>query len=651
MQKNVHETPGSENTENPFEYKEISVSITGNPPSYTFEPDNLNKFSLNKKQIATLRTNGFVLVPGHYKQFYELYKNCKERGTPVFVTTDCVLHTFHILYDYTLRMLETEHFVKDLFILTKTMRDTSLSYYEKTGDNAALKNVAYFCVAGKLLDDTFTIPPEVDKIVQKELDLICGHRGFSNSPIFGYKEDYSQYVPRGHYTRSDSLKKYFKAMMWYGRIMFRLKSEEETKQALYIVAAINDTGSLELWNKIYEPTVFFVGKTDDLTIVDYETLATKVYTTVTITALKSTQKLQQFIEEAKKLQDPQIMSGWVKDTDNATEETKGFRFMGQRFIPDSYMFQQLVYDKVGTQKKPRFHPKGLDIMAVLGSEKALHYLESEMQYLNYGTQMDMLKKEVSQLGNQVWTQNLYWMWLYVLQPLLQEKSLQYPAFMQSDAWTDKSLCTALGSWTELRHDTILYAKQSYTFKLTAMPVPPSVTKGYVEPNPYLYARLASLTRMMKEGLTSLKLLRPEYGRKLDILENLLVQLKTISEKELSGKDITSNEYHTISDIGSVLESLVTFRTATTSQADKNVAVVADVHTDVNTQTVLEEGVGSVFSVYVVVPLEGRPVVTEGGVFSYYEFLQPLDNRLTDEQWQTMEKPPLPAWTQSFIVSP
>jgi hypothetical protein len=393
-----------------------------------------------------------------------------------------------------------------------------------------------------------------------------------------------------------------------------------------------------------------VGKTDDLNIVDYETFAAQVYNGLTITALQDTQKLQQFIEGAKKLQEPQIMSGWVKDTDNAKEETKGFRFMGQRFIPDSYMFQQLVYDKVGTQEKPRFHPKGLDVMAVLGSEKALHYLESEMQYVNYDTQMKMLKKEFSQLDNEVWTQNLYWMWLYCLQPLLQKKSLQYPAFMQSPAWTDKLLNTALGSWTELRHDTILYAKQSYTFKLTAMPALPSVTKGYVEPSPHVYGRLASLTCMMKEGLTSLKLLLPEYSRKLDILENLLLQLKTISEKELSGKDITSNEYHTISDIGSVLESLVTFRTAVTSEADKTVAIVADVHTDVNTNTVLEEGVGSVFLVYIIVPLQGQPCITEGGVFSYYEFLQPLDNRLTDEQWQKMEKPPLPEWTKSFIVN-
>ena len=80
------------------------------------------------------------------------------------------------------------------------------------------------------------------------------------------------------------------------------------------------------------------------------------------------------------------------------------------------------------------------------------------------------------------------------------------------------------------------------------------------------------------------------------------------------------------------------------------AIVADVHTDVNTGQVLEEGVGVVFTIYVVVQAEGRIFLAKGGVFSYYEFLQPMSNRLTDEQWQAMEKPPLPEWTQSFIIS-
>jgi hypothetical protein len=631
-------------------YTPVQVNIAGGLAPYTFEPDNLQIAVLTPEQMQAVTRNGFVVVPSWYTQFYDVYQSCHKNNIPVFVTTDSVLHTYHILYDYTLRVLETEHFADQLLQLTQIMKDTSFEYYTQTGDEAVLKNVAYFCVAGNLLDETFATPPEVENLVQQELELIRAHTGFSPSPIFGYKEDYSQYVPRGHYTRSKTLETYFRAMMWYGRMMFRLKSEEETKQALYIVKAIEDTQTLDMWDRIYEPTVFFVGKSDDLNIFEYDALAREVYGEhYTVSDLQDTDTLKEFIQIAKEYRDPRINSTWVKDTEDVTEETKGFRFMGQRFIPDSYMFQQLVYDKVGTATDPRLFPKGLDVMAVLGSERALNHLESEKKFVNYEEQMEALRKEFSALDQSVWTQNLYWTWLYCLMPLLEEKGSQYPSFMQSDAWTDKALNTALGSWTELRHDTILYAKQSYTLEATAIQPQLQFTKGYVEPNPYVYARLAALARMMREGLEQRNVLLPEYSQKLEKLETVLLQLKTISEKELSGTPLTRDEYNLIWNFGFTLESLVTFETAVESEVDENVAVVADVHTDVNTGMVLEEGVGNVFIIYVVVNVEGRIFLAEGGVFSYYEFLQPMSNRLTDEQWQAMEKPDLPEWTRSFII--
>ncbi|MBU7038525.1 MAG: DUF3160 domain-containing protein [Theionarchaea archaeon] len=631
-------------------YTLLEVSITCSVPGYSFDPENLGDIPLTPDQKRVLLSQGFVVVPSGYQQFYNMYQDCKKRNIPICVTSDAVLHTYHILYDYTLRILESEHFARDILRLTQTMAETQHDYYIQTGDELALKNVAYFCVAGRLLDASFPTPPDAETLVTRELELIEAHRGFDYSPIFEYREDYSQYVPRGHYTRSEELEKYFKAMMWYGRMMFRLKSPEETKQALYLVKGIQDTDSFALWDTVYSPTVFFVGKSDDLSIIEYGALITTVYgDSYTLSDLQDVEKLATFIDLVKELRDPRITSTWVRDYQDVEEETKGFRFMGQRFIPDSYMFQQLVYDKVGTASSPRLFPKGLDIMAVLGSERALSHLEPEKQYQNYESQMEILRSEFSQVDVLTWTQNLYWSWLYSLLPLLEEKGECYPAFMQSDAWTDKELNTALGSWTELRHDTILYAKQSYTLEATGIPSEPRMTRGYVEPNAEVYARLASLARMMREGLENRDLLLPEYRGKLQTLETLLLNLTTISEKELSGEDLSEDEYRIIWNFGDTLETLVTFETAVETETDEKVAVVADVHTDVNTGQVLEEGVGNVFYLFAVVLTEGHIVIVQGGVFSYYEFLQPLRNRLTDEQWQSMEKPPLPPWTSSFII--
>lgn len=87
-------------------------------------------------------------------------------------------------------------------------------------------------------------------------------------------------------------------------------------------------------------------------------------------------------------------------------------------------------------------------------------------------------------------QNLYWSWLYSFEPLLQPKGPEYPAFMQTAAWTRKDIHTALGSWTEPKHDTILYAKQAMA-EMGGGPLP-EPPHGWVEPNPEAYARLLAL---------------------------------------------------------------------------------------------------------------------------------------------------------------
>jgi len=157
--------------------------------------------------------------------------------------------------------------------------------------------------------------------------------------------------------------------------------------------------------------------------------------------------------------------------------------------------------------------------------------------------------------------------------------------MKGQAWTDKELNTSLGSWTELRHDTILYAKQSYTMRATGIMLPPEPPKGYVEPNPELYGRLASLAGMTVAGLKSRNLLLDVFGDRLARLKDLLTALKSISEKELTGTKLTDDEYSIIRYVGNTLENITTFppevKDAITSDTDERMAIVADVHTDVN----------------------------------------------------------------------
>jgi len=667
------------------DYVPVSVDVAPAAPSYTPNLDQVANADLvdwlNDAQRQALEADGLVVAPQGYEQIYQIYQRAEEAGIPAFVTTDAVLHAYHVLYDYALRLAEIEHFIAELEALNAAMLAAAEADHAAASgpvQRAAWQNLAYFAVATKLLTPDAEVPEPVRDVVAQELELIEAHGGFTPSPIFGYREDYSQYVPRGHYTRNENFERYFRTMMWYGRMSFHLvnpndpeAARRETRGALLIVRALHEARALDAWERIYEPTAFFVGAADDLTVYDYAAVADEVYGGLPgASGLADEAKLDQFIAAARELRPPAIVGGYVTDQEDPEEATMGFRFMGQRFIPDSYIFQQLVYDQVGLYQgtgEPftmspsdagpiRGFPRGLDVPAVLGSARALEILanEGDTEYDGYAEQLAKLQEEFAALPAEQWTENLYWNWLYSLRPLLEEKGEGYPYFMRSSAWMDKDLHAWLGSWTELRHDTILYAKQSYTMRATSAEPEREPARGYVEPQPQVYARLAALTAQMQAGLGSRGLLNEEMAGKMAQMEQLLLSLKSISEKELRGEGLSDEEYSLIRRVGDTLEHLTSFSEEVegqiTSQADERMALIADVHTDSNTGQVLEEGVGDAFPIYVVVEVDGQQTLALGGVFSYYEFKQPMDDRLTDEAWQEMSPlPDRPAWTESFIV--
>ncbi|MBN1786142.1 MAG: DUF3160 domain-containing protein, partial [Candidatus Methanofastidiosa archaeon] len=625
---------------------------------------------------------GFVISPtSNDLLFHDYYCQLKDAGIPIFVTSDSLLHSFHILYDYSLRMAEMESFQYGIMDITLALIERTDGIYDSSSGKvkeSAKLNVAFLAIAMKLLDPSYEVPGYVSDIVDEEIELIGSADGISFSPLFGYREDYSQYAPRGHYTRNDELKRYFKAMMWYGRMTFRLKEREQTRAAILLVLSTQglkagDRTVMDVWDDIYLTTSFFVGDADDLLIYDYAGVIKDVYgDTVDIGDLNDEALLDEFIEQAKDLPDPRINSSVISDQEDPVDDTKGLRFMGQRFIIDSYMFFELVYDNVlwyygdgepftlvnSIAGPIRGFPRGLDVFSVLGFENAEAILEDEgdTDYEGYDEQIEMLKDEIGQFGIEEWTKNLYTTWTYTLESLSESASEGWPAFMTSELWELKELYTALGSWTELRHDTILYAKQSYTLEATAMP-PQDFTKGYVEPQPLLYSRLLSLTRMAKDGLSDRDLLSAEMLSKYENLDSLLQSAIEISEKEIAGEALTESEYRIINDIGAYIEGITTFSLESSekyeSEADSSVALVADVHTDVNSMMVLEEAVGYPYSIFVVVQVEGRVYIAQGPVFSYFEFKHPLDDRLTDEKWQELledgEEPELPQWALGFII--
>ncbi len=653
--------------------KEIDAQETKVKP-YKVEVDlsnieNLKQFGeFSKEQLDLLVKNNFVVNPTKEEQLFYIYEDNEYKKIPSFITTDSVLQVYHIFYDYTLRTLESERLLAILEELTDKMLKNSLEIYnEITNDivkKAQLKNIAYFAIPQLALEKDLPegVPEKAKDLAYKELEKIMTHSGFMRSDLFPYDLDYSQFTIRGHYTRSKDFERYFRAMMWYGQAPFPLyfveheeRNVEQTLQALLIAYSLNkDEESYNNWEKIYEPTNFFVGNSDDLNIYQYGELLFKIYGEAPdLNKLNDEKKLDEFYKEADKLPEPKIKAKYTMVT---TPVGKQFRFMGQRYVLDAEIIQELVEPII------RPIPSGLDIMGVLGSERAkeIQMAKAENQFWeDYPKEFNRLRDKFLMLKVDEWQSNMYTGWLWTLKSFLEPFGEGYPSFMTNEAWIDKDLNTALGSWSELKHDTILYGKQSGA-EMGGGEEEEEVL-GYVEPNIEVYEKLLWLTRFSRENLGSRDLIIERIDYAMDRFEWLLEFLIESSKKQLRNQRLTREEYQRIEIYGGILEDLTSSLAGDglrwfeiTSETDKNMAVIADFHTIAPNQYsgggYMEAGVGPAYEIYVVVPIDGKLYLTRGAVFSYHEFIS--TERLTDETWQEAikkdEAPPMPEWTNSFI---
>lgn len=640
------------------------LNINANLPDIKVEPglsniENLDQFgNLNEAQREMIEKNGFVVNPTGEGQIFYIYEDNSYNKIPNFITTDSVLQLYHIFYDYALRNTESEKLYTELKQLNKNMIKSLLNEYNTTGDekNKPLvgKTLAYFALCEKLLNEESTdLPGEIKSIVEEEYANIQS-QGTATSAISRADVDYSLFKVRGHYTRSEELGQYFAAMSMYGVIPFNFyndKGERNPDGAYMSIIAtkalqeLSKEEGMNLWEDIYVITEFFVGSTDDINPMQLTSIINAAYGKMPET--KGIEEgMDDFYNELEKLEKSRI-------SDVASGETGlCFRFMGQRYIPDSE-----ILDRLSNEKRP--FPSGLDVMAVLGSKRAEEILDTvympSKDWPGYTEEYEKVKKEFSKKSTSEKTGNIYNTWLFTLESLNQSFPQGYPSFMRNTAWEDKSLATSLGSWGQLRHDTILYGAQSGVE--CGGDEPPEVL-GYVEPNPEFYNRLIWMTKQTKEGLSQRGAISESMSYKCDNIIDVLEFLKNCSIKELNGESLTAEEYLSIFTFGGTLEYLsssiaeVADWYSIESDADKNMAQIADIHSATTSKgefNYLEVGVGNAAEIYVAVPIEGKLYLTRGGVFDYFEFTS--GERLTDEEWQKgLNNPPdRPPFINSYML--
>jgi hypothetical protein len=265
-----------------------------------------------------------------------------------------------------------------------------------------------------------------------------------------------------------------------------------------------------------------------------------------------------------------------------------------------------------------------------------------------------MRDAIAARPDEAWGATVYDAWLAAIEPMWLPHGAAFPDFMQSDAWTAKDHQSGFGSYAELKHDTVLYAKQSVGEMGGAGE--PKLPRNWVEPDPVPFARVQAMADLERQGLKERNLLNKRLDGLLADISELSGFMARIAADELAGTPIRARDNQRLMYLGGELEDLwwrtSDLKPGNVPTPDDATAIVADIASGrdhaTDTIKVVEVATGYVDDILVLVPDDkGRFQVARGGVYSFSEFHQPLSDRLTDKAWLRIlasgEAPPRPDW--------
>jgi hypothetical protein len=630
--------------------------------------------ALNPAELTALGTRGFALTSRpKFLNFIHGYRAIYAEHLPLYVSADSILYALHRSYDAMLRTLEETTLIARLETLLQGLRTRLPATKVDRISSDATKDVdLYLAVALALLEGKAAAP--VAGADAAEIATWVGKASSDNgtweaATIFGQvrQVDFSQFKPRGHYTRSDALKNYFRAMIWLGRTEFRLIETLEDGRQVFrrrqmegalLVRALVDTGAAAQWKSIDDVVRAFVGEPDDVTLPDLDRLVT---TDAPGLLAMPDQTIAQLLLDggygAQRISSQIMVNGLDQDT---LPLHRAFLLFGQRYILDSNVFSNVVYDRVKKASVKRMMPNPLDVaFGALGNDAAVALLGPELTKYDYATKLADVRALGDGHGDAFWTSNLYNLWLSALRALSPAHDLRgavqagLPSITATEPWSRRILNTQMASWAELRHDTILYSKQSYT-GAPACDFP----DAYVDPYPAFWAKLADLAKqggalIIGLGITDSALAARMIGY-FAKLEEVARLLGDMAERQRTGVAFNQAQLvfinQTVSIMpfgcgGSIASGWYPGLFFDQSEALNFDPTVADVHTQP-----ADEGGGKVGKVLhvatgkprlMVVTVDGcsGPRAYTGLASAYFETITSDFKRLDDKEWaSTLQAP-------------
>jgi hypothetical protein len=644
-----------------------------------------------------LRQNSFV------RQFLDAWEN----DLPIFISTDAILHAFHFHYVRTLAKVEKGVLKVQLMDLLASLHGSlpglAPEYAGSPGMDQMFRDVdLYLTVPRRLLGET--VQPlyaenggAVDTLIQMIMAEEVGTYNFFSSVCRII--DFSQFKPRGHYTEpgwgntDPPLEGYFRAMMWLGRMEIYLLAPEsdgvgcptpppedirrQTIDAALLLELMDHANAWPKYREMEDVLRFFVGDQDNVTPENLQSLLQ------TLSISEAGQLLDTLV--LHRFQDSLAAQPWAPQkilsqilyrdplSPEQLEPASAFMLFGQRFVIDSYVTGSVVFDKIEFNGSPvcRLFPSTLDILFALGNDAAGQLLVPELEQYHYSTNLAALRYLIDSYGDEFWQSSIYTMWLKAIRaanPPAERTDL--PGFMQTAAWWQEKMNTQLSSWAELRHDHLLYAKQSYTGAAVC-----SYPEAYVEPIPEVFESLEDLGRVAHTRFQGLAFsdqgLKSEILSYFKLLEGVTDTLGQVAQKELDGVPLSADERRMLQSLiydmgicaptveGWYIRLLYGGWAIGDPEGDYSDYLVADYHT---TPTdcggaamgwISHAGTGDVDMAILVAGVPGgQSVAFVGPVMSYHQYRTTNFLRLTDQEWEAtyMQRSSRPNWVNLYLAN-
>jgi len=442
-----------------------NLKIDLNKVNYYQAVDSAFQFSEDEKELlqkSGLAVSGRMSYDNFGKGFYDIF----QKEVPVFLPADCFLYAIHQSYNIILEDVESDLNPVLQNILQRMIDQVNIEKAgnkENTEYQQALSDLVFYLqTAQELLTGDNANQDNDDPKMKEIISRIMSSSGVSKLKLFGSERDFdfSFFKLRGPYIdASRERQQYFRAMVWLGNVRLLVEKQRDLLAALILADLMSKSGALSDYQQFNQIINQLVGVSDNIKLEDLYKIKQKFNLQTSGDNQAKLKHVTDYIKNNSslnsKINDMVIIKS---DMDNQpVVYPNSFALFGTRFVPDSYMQQNLIFDKVANRKSH----KGADVAFVLGHNGAEANLKDGLKKFHYAKNLEQMRIYADSSSKKQWNQTAYTGWLQMLKGLAIEQPLtQYSDCRNSKGWSDRIMSTMLSGWTLLRHDNILYAKQA-----------------------------------------------------------------------------------------------------------------------------------------------------------------------------------------------